>query len=193
MALLLIYVNNKQNMKTIRTNCFETNSSSTHSFTIHKANDISKLIPSQTFIPGPNGDIDIMMAGAPDGDDSSIKNKLRFLLYYTVVIGNVEKHKQIIDVVETFTNAKLNILTREYDRALNASVVVPMVVKPIKDGEGFNAALEDEFCSWVGEYGNGSVDDFKECANSWIESSDSIKAFIFSDVQPFSSEAHYDG
>lgn len=178
-------------MKTIRTNCFETNSSSTHSFTIHKADGVATLKPIQTFIPDENGLINVSL-GSVDGDYSSMMNKLQFLLYYTFISGDNEKFQNVIKVVESFTKAKLKILKYSYDYKTKVGTNTE-ITNAESTNKDLDEIIEDEFCQWIGDYGNESVEDFKECADSWLENDQSILVFIFSGVSPFSSETYYNG
>ena len=88
-------------MKTIRQNCFETNSSSTHSLTLHAPSSVAR--PTTTFLANEEGFIDVELDHDPSDGDGSMNNRLKFLLSFAYLTGNQKAFDQVKNIVETFT------------------------------------------------------------------------------------------
>lgn len=180
-------------MKTIRTNCFETNSSSTHSLTVN-APDRLDLKPTATFLPEDNGKINMVIGNDTDYE-SCLHDKLNFALTFAHSVGDQEGYDRVVNVVESFTNLPLNVTTRKYDSDKGEYVTTPVtsVMDHGDDEDAINEEVEDTFGSYTGDYGHGSAEDFIEEGRKVIASDASILAFIFTNHGAFYREAHYDG
>jgi len=189
-------------MKTIRTNCFETNSSSTHSYTVSAPSDLS-LKPAQTFVTE-DGIVRVKInAGEPS---DSLLGKLSFLLSATYFIGDQVGFDRVVKVAEEFAKVKLEITSRVWT---NGEWVEGPVTKvedhgaaPAErdeddedyDDESSHPAAEtirDEYCSWVNEAGHENADDFINEVLEIVQSEQAILVFVFSDIHPFGTEIYY--
>ena len=188
-------------MKTIRGNCFETNSSSTHSLTVHAPSNLD-LKPAATFLPDESGKISITI-GQDTDYESCLQDKLNFALTFAHTLGDQEGYDRVVRVVESFTNIPLDVKCRRYDSEAGkyvteqvTSVVKHDLAEDADEEEREEAAsdeMEDMFGSYTGDYGHGSVSDFIEEGKKVIASDQSILVFIFSNHCGFSRESHYDG
>jgi hypothetical protein len=188
-------------MKTIRTNCFETNSSSTHSYTVNAPSDLS-LKPAQTFVTE-DGIVRVKVnAGEPS---DSLLGKLSFLLSATYFIGDQAAFDRVVKVAEEFAKVKLEISNREW---VNGKWVEGPVTKVLDhgtpaareegdddddDGSEHPAAetIRDEYCSWVNEAGHENADEFINEVSEIVQSEQAILVFVFSDSHPFRTETYY--
>lgn len=185
-------------MKTIRANCFETNSSSTHSYTVNAPSDLS-LKPSQTFVTE-DGIVRVTInAGEPS---ESLLGKLSFLLTATYFIGDQPGFDRVVSVAEEFAKVKLEITRKEWKdgKWVEGPVTKVMdygdavVTDEDFDDDSVHPAAEtirDEFCSWVNECGHETADDFINEVSEIVESEQAILVFIFSNVLPFGTETYY--
>lgn len=176
-------------MKTIRTNCFETNSSSTHSFTVSAPTNLS-LKPTQTFLADDDGIISVHLE-AGDGDNS-LKGKLTFLLATAYHMGNQAAYDRVVKVVEDFTKLTVKATVKAWTGEVWETNEVTSVLSHDNE-EAMSEHIEDQYYSWVRDYGHGSVEDFIDKVNKSVESEQAILVFIFTNHLPFDSEAHYDG
>lgn len=199
-------------MKTIRTNCFETNSSSTHSYTVNAPSDLS-LKPAQTFVTE-DGIVRVKInAGEPN---DSLLGKLSFLLSATYFIGDQAAFDRVVKVAEEFAKVKLEISNREW---VNSKWVEGPVTKVLDhdvpaarkegdeedydydddydddddDGSEHPAAetIRDEYRSWVDEAGHGNAGGFINEVRKIVQSEQAILVFVFSDIHPFGTETYY--
>lgn len=180
-------------MKTIRSNCFETNSSSTHSFTVNTVNLQNK--PDVTFIPDTNNEIHIDISRGDSADSATPQDKSAFLLLFADTISDQKLYDRIINIIETFTKAKVIPSFTKWVGGKNVTVSPYLTIEPSEDAEEdeVNENLADTFGYYVGEYGHGSSEEFKEDILKIVSTDESIKVFIFSSKQGVSTESHYDG
>jgi hypothetical protein len=173
-------------MKTIRPNCFETNSSSTHSLTLHAPTAVGR--PVTTFLPNDEGVIEIQLDESPSELESCLTDKLSFLLSYAYASGDQAKFDNVRSVVEKFTGipVKTVIQKREKTEWVTAEVTEVPAENSAED-------LEDFAGMFTGDYGNGPLEDFVSVAEEIFASDDMILTFVFSNHYGFSSETYYDG
>jgi len=189
MSGLLPLLTHNTYMKTIRTNCFETNSSSTHSFTVSAPTNLA-IQPSQTFLPNSDGVIAIQLGR--DDPENSLRGKLKFLLTIAHDLGDQVAFDRVISVVQEFTKIPVKVSMNQWDgKAWQVNPVT--AVKAYKEGEDMTESIEDEYYAWTREYGHGSVGDFVAEAQKCLKDEQTILTFIFTGFSPFDSEAHYDG
>ena len=163
-------------MKTTRTNCFETNSSSTHSLTVFSAG--ANLKPIYNFVGDDAGEVHVKVGNVYDVDSTPIE-KLGFLLTYASVTGSQELFDRVVKIAADFS--KLTIVP---DKA-------EVEGEPLDEDE-YEDVLSDDFYKFTNEYGHGSVEDFKSSVDEIIEDDASILAFIFG-AGGFDRTEHYDG
>lgn len=178
-------------MKTTRTNCFETNSSSTHSFTVNAPYRLD-LKPSATFLPGESGKIEVQILGSVDFE-SCLYDKLNFVLAFAYLTGDKEGYDRVIRVVESFTNLPVDVTARKYEAGAGYKTYQVTEVPVYETEEAMHEAVEDTFYSYVRDYGHGSVENFLEEGRKVIASDQSVLVFIFTNHRGFSRETHYDG
>ena len=173
-------------MKTIRPNCFETNSSSTHSLTLHAPTAVGR--PVTTFLPNDEGVIEVRLNTSPYELESCLIDKLSFLLSYAYASGDQVKFDNVRDVVEKFTGlpVKTTIQKREDKGWLTSEVTAVLTESTPGDLEDFGGVF-------TGDYGNGPLKEFVSVAERIFASDDMILTFIFSKHCAFSSETYYDG
>lgn len=186
-------------MKTIRTNCFETNSSSTHSLTLHSVNKDAKL--TTTFLPDENGGITTKIQDCSDLE-STIQDRLSFLISWANFTGVQENFDRVVKVVEEFTKMKLTVQRqmlvdvpgKKYPERVwkEVTTVDPQnIANSDLDEDEFEELVSDEFYKfYIDEYNKGS---FAADANEIIKDEKLILLFIFSSSGGFSREIYYDG
>lgn len=193
-------------MKTIRTNCFETNSSSTHSITVNAKVDLAAK-PIMTFLPNENGVI-IANVGVNGDPESSMQDKLNFLLTFTYYTSDQKGFDLVKKTVEDFTKLPLTVEAMNYSKergrfSESISVVREYSASDVdEDAEDefgheecsdqpWFGTVNDEFYSYVSEYGHESVDDFVAETRKILRSEQSVLVFIFTNHLAFAREAHY--
>lgn len=173
-------------MKTIRPNCFETNSSSTHSLTLHAPTAVGR--PVTTFLPNEEGVIEIRLSQSPSELESCLTDKLSFLLSYAYAAGDQAKFDNVRAVVEKFTGIPVKITLNKCDGKICVTAEITEV-----PAENSADDLEDFAGVFTGDYGNGSLEEFIDVAEKIFKSDDMILTFVFSNHYGFSSETYYDG
>ena len=157
-------------MKTIRHNTFETNSSSTHAYTLNvpKKADFKPL-----FEEGIKSiDIQRYSTGV-----TSWQSRLGLLSHYLVLTDRQKFLKNLIETVEHFIDKSINFIDRSY------SVVYP-IQSQLAEGDDYAETLleylKDEFYSMTNEYGHGSAKAFKDTLEEITSTIGLSLAFIFS-------------
>jgi hypothetical protein len=175
-------------MKTTRSNCFETNSSSTHAYSLNTFKEESWKL-SQTFIPDENNQIHVEISDL-DNVENSMAGKLQFLVSVAYHKGDQHAFDRIKRAVKDFTNADLIVNKpkswRDDTSILNVKAVNNILEDEIRD------YLDDTFNRFTRE-DYGSVDELILNFNTYTKSENSIKAFIFSNFAPFEKQEYYDG
>ncbi len=191
-------------MKTIRQNCFETNSSSTHSLTLHAPSSVAR--PSTTFLANEEGFIDVSLTTDPSECESSMPDKLSFLLSYAYIVGDQSKFDQVKNVVETFTKIPIRAKINRWDYKERKNISETDVQTVCQEMAEIRATIEDKneadkkvgkkcnsFDYFVGDYGHSSMEDFMSEASKIFASDEMVLTFIFSNSGGFTSETYYDG
>lgn len=188
-------------MRTIRSNCFETNSSSTHSITLHAPGKIQE--PTSTFLANKEGFIDVELDADPS-PDSNLKDKLEFLLSFAYEVGDQDAFDTVKRVVEDFTKIPLRIKadvwnkdSRKWESFETTKVNPEAEENYLKFKKGDKKALDltsDGFGSFINEdYGHSDFRDLYDEWNKIVASDDMIKTFIFSNHHAFTETEYYDG
>lgn len=178
-------------MKTVRTNCFETNSSSTHSLTVTVALDLA--IPyDMTFIPNANNEIvlDIFKEDW-DSAENTPQAKTQFLFAIARVFGDKDAFTRIVECVEEVTHAKLITLDRK------KGIFTVDDIKPVEidkdDEDRYNDYLHAEFNRFMSPWSyDGDVTALEKDLLSLVETKESIKSFIFVSNHGLGFEPHND-
>lgn len=195
-------------MKTIRTNCFETNSSSTHSFTLCIPSKDKKR-PTQTVLPNEEGIIQVPISSCEG--EGGVLSKIALLLSIAYYIGDQEGFDRVKKVVTDFTKLPVKAVLTERDYSTKPVTITTSEVTKVKqyaeaavvedsdeydDDEESSEMLDfisDDFCYWTGEYGHGSAKAFVEDSQEILNDEDRIMTFIFTNHQAYGTESHYDG
>lgn len=179
-------------MKTIRQSVFESNSSSTHSYSIATLNPKNPL--DCTFIPNSNNEIHINLEDGPNASNATPQDKSALLLSFANITGDQELFDRVITVIELFTKAKVITSYSSYDRSLRKHVTTtPYTVVNVSDADSFNSNMEDNFSDFCSDLGHGSISEFVRAVKTLIVSDETIRTFIFSSNQGFIVESGYDG
>jgi hypothetical protein len=178
-------------MKTIRYTTYETNSSSTHAYTVHSLN--MKNRPNLNIIPSEDGFIRV---GFTEMTQSTPQDKIGHILNYANSIGDQELFDRVRKVVEEFTGAKLLVSTRVYvDKKWEKVEDLRTVTNPKFDFESDDEdkweTFDDNWYSYVNEYGHGSSENFCSVMNEIGRTEESLKIFIFSSHQGVHVETYY--
>lgn len=183
-------------MKTIRSNCFETNSSSTHALTIEFPSvfrDVEmKFIIDQEF--------DLQES---DFTNSSY-DKANFFLAYAYVTNNKNLFETVVNLIEQFCGIKVTcyinkwnsvektrdkvVITSESFDDLSETITSQSDEKLIEELEE-----EDTFCYMLGEYGHDNVLDILEIVEPITKDEDKLLKIIFSNQSIFEEHSYYDG
>jgi hypothetical protein len=177
-------------MKTVRYNTYETNSSSTHAYTVQSVN--TKNRPDLNIIPDEDGFIRV---GFTEATDAVPQDKIGHILNYANSIGDQEMFDRVRRVVEEFTGAKLLVKTTMYvNKQWETVEDVCVVTNPKFD---FNSededweTLKDQWYSYTCEYGHGSIHEFCDVMNEIGRTDKNLKIFIFSSKQGVGIESYY--
>lgn len=175
-------------MKTIRHATFETNSSSTHAYTIHTSSgrkpDMTPIIETD--------EIEIQLhSSEPNGWTS----KVGFLLEYAKEINDAAAFKRIIDAVEKFADVKVKAWESVYDKTVKnyiKAVITPKTIDgDVLSDEGIEEMINDgDYSCW-----NNSdySDNFAENMRSNISSEENIVAYCFNSAVSYDTHEYYDG
>ena len=173
-------------MKTIRQNTFETNSSSTHAYSVNRLVKTNRA--DTNIIPDEAGEVKIHLT---DDTGSSPQSKLTLLLFYAYTVGDQEMFDRIVRVVENFSGARVVASIKAWS-GKEWKQTCP-VVTVSADGSRTGDKMSDTFYSWTNESGHGSTEDFVSTMDEIGADDDTIKVFIFSSRQNISTETYYDG
>jgi hypothetical protein len=176
-------------MQTVRYNTYETNSSSTHAYTVNSLNCSNR--PDLNIIPDDDGFIRI---GFTEMTESTPQDKIGHILNYANSIGDQEMFDRIRKTVEEFTSAKLLISARVWkDRKYETVEDMREVSNPKLDLEDEDSleSLRDEWYSFACEYSHGGIAEFCEVMNEICRSEENLKIFIFSSKQGVGIESYY--
>jgi len=176
-------------MQTVRYNTYETNSSSTHAYTVDSLNRNNR--PDLNIIPDDDGFIRI---GFTEMTESTPQDKIGHILNYANSIGDQEMFDRIRKTVEEFTSAKLLISARVWkDRKYETVEDMREVSNPKLDLEDEDSleSLRDEWYSFACEYSHGGIAEFCEVMNEICRSEENLKIFIFSSKQGVGIESYY--
>jgi len=190
-------------MKTIRHNTFETNSSSTHAYSVSSVNASNRV--DLNIIPDENGQIVLGMAAMDD--DANPQSKISHMLKYADVSGNQELYDRITKVVEDHVGGKLFVQARVFengkwvDKSPHTLVSKPRHTvisdddedsdNEDEDEDAFSEMISDEFYGFTCEYGHGSVREFVKDMEAIAATDESLKTFFFSSKQGVSIESYY--
>jgi len=179
-------------MKTIRQSIFESNSSSTHAFSVNIINPNNK--PDCTFIPDENNEIHIKLENGPGASNATPQDKSSLLLLYAGKTGNQDLFNRVITIIEDFTKAKVVTSYSSYDYSSKSHVTIsPYIVVVTNKEDNFNNDVGDTFYDFCSDLGHGSEQEFNSVMNEVIKSDESIRTFIFSSKQGFCVAAGYEG
>jgi hypothetical protein len=179
-------------MKTVRYNTYETNSSSTHAYTVRKVDHKNR--PDLNIIPDDDGFIRV---GFSEMSESTPQDKIGHILKYANSVGDQEMFDRVRKTVEEFTGAKLLISTRIWKDGKYETVEDMRVVSNPKfnfndeDEDEDTESLTDEWYSYTNEYGHGSIGEFCEVMNEIGRTEKNLKIFIFSSKQGVYVESYY--
>jgi hypothetical protein len=178
-------------MKTVRYNTYETNSSSTHAYTVHGVN--LKNTPDLNIIPSDDGFIHV---GFTEITGSTPQDKIGHILNYANSIGDQELFDRVRKVVKKFTGADLIIrasgwLNGKREMFDNLSEVTNPKFDFDSDDESAWESLSDTWYSYSNEYGHGSIKSFCAVMNEIGRSEENLKIFIFSSKQGVHVESYY--
>ena len=175
-------------MKTIRQNCFETNSSSTHALILCRTLSNSGI--DTTFIPNANGEVHINTTYGGNCQDNDPWSKSKLLLYYAETISDESLYNRIVSVIESTAGVKVTTERTVYDNG--KTKLDRPAFKPLTEEEK-QYAIRDKFYKFTCEYGNGSVEGFVEAIESILNNDTNIKNFIFCSKNGIELNAYYDG
>lgn len=178
-------------MKTLRTNCFETNSSSTHAYSLNTLRDENAKL-TQTFIVDDSGKLEFTIS-----DCSSVVNslvgKVNFLFSAAYYIGDQAAFDRIRTTIENFTKATVVVKKPKSWREEEISNVAEVY----KHGADENPEDIEDFLADI--FGYFSREDYCDMPTFvrefkiYTKSENTIKAFIFSNFAPFEEHEYYDG
>jgi hypothetical protein len=178
-------------MKTIRHNTYETNSSSTHAYSVQDLN--LKNRPDLNIIPGDDGFIRV---GFTEMTESTPQNKIGHILNYANSVGDQELFDRVRKVVEEFTGAKLLVsasvrLNNKWERVDDLREVANPKFNFDTEEEDDWETLNDQWYSFANEYGHGSINEFCGVMNEIGRTEENLKIFIFSSNQGVHVESYY--
>lgn len=182
-------------MKTIRYNTFETNSSSTHAYSISAVNLKNRV--DLNIIPDENGEIRLRLDTMDE--DITPQAKISHMLHYANTTGNQEMFDRIVQTVEDHTGGKLYIEARVWDKGEwvkypLTTISNPRMVFESDDADAVEANREkisDTFYSFASEYGHGCVQEFIDDMEDIGSSVEKLKIFFFSSKQGVNIEIYY--
>lgn len=176
-------------MKTLRTNCFETNSSSTHAYSLNTLRDDSVKL-TQTFITE-DGIINATVTDLYTANNS-LQGKLDFLVSAAFHLGNQPALDRIRKTVEDFTKAKLVIKKAKSYSSETIDDVQYVMSYADEDPE----ALDDILSDTLGKFSYEDycdIETFRREFAIYTKSENTIKAFLFSNFSPIEEHTYYDG
>ena len=159
-------------MKTIRYNTFETNSSSTHAYTLN-----IPVKPSYKPIVESNK-IDI---NVNHNDCENWAGRIGLLAHYLILSNCESQLKDLTAVIEEFAGFTVTFLNPE-----------PDAVKSIIDEDLLSDYISDNFYEYTNDYGHGSVESFMETLDKILSTAGNTIAFIFSE-NSYNTETYIDG
>lgn len=177
-------------MKTLRTNCFETNSSSTHAYSLNTLSN-EDLKPTQTFIADDDGNISTQITDLYSVENS-LPGKLHFLVSAAYHLGDQRAFDLIRQTVENFTKAKLVIRKPKNYREEE----IPNVTTVMDYSGEKEADLDDILTDTLSKFSYDDYCDigtFKREFAIYTKSENTVKAFIFSNFSPVEEHTYYDG
>lgn len=176
-------------MKTIRHNCFETNSSSTHAYTIFAPPKV--LAPTAKLIPGQDGTITIDITDFEG--ENTITDRIAFILSYAYYTNDKPLFNQVVACVNSFCECKLLVTTRiwnPHSKKYDSLVVNEENLLGLCDKD----KLRDEFYSFLKtEYEERDFEYIEYEIKRIRSSNEMLKTFIFSNHTAFTKEEFYDG
>lgn len=182
-------------MKTIRFNCFETNSSSTHALTIGFPLEFPK--PEQKFITDQRFNLH-------ESDfQNSMYEKANFFLSYAFVLGNVDHFNRVVSVIKDFCGVNVEAYIEKWNadtRTRDTIEITPESFKSLllysleTDEDLLEELYEEEMFSYmIGDYGHSSVRDIVETVEPIISDYDKLQQVIFSNLSIFEEHHYFDG
>lgn len=177
-------------MKTIRYNTYETNSSSTHAYTVNRLNRSNR--PDLNIIPDDRGFIRLRLG---EMTCATPQDKISHVLKYANSIGDQDMFDRIRKTVEEFTGGKLLINSMVWKNNNYEEVELREVDNPKFDFDDEDSdfdLLDDEWYSYSSEYGHGSIREFCDVMTEICSSEENLKIFIFSSKQGVEIESYYD-
>lgn len=183
-------------MKTIRYNTFETNSSSTHAYSVSSVNLKNRV--DLNIIPDENGEIRLRLTTMDE--DITPQAKISHMLLYANTTGNQEMFDRIVQTVEDHTGGKLYVEARVWnkDKWVDVSPLTtvsnPRMIFESDDDETVEAnheEISDTFYSFASEYGHGCVEEFIDDMEDIGSSTEKLKIFFFSSKQGVHIESYY--
>jgi hypothetical protein len=177
-------------MKTLRTNCFETNSSSTHAYSLNTlSNEDAKL--TQTFIVDDSGKLEFSITEC-SSVENSLHGKASFLFSAAYYIGDQAAFDHIRSAIESFTKAKVVVKMQKSWRGEEILDITEVYKHEPDDEELVEEFLADTFSYFSREDFCG-IETFIREFNIYTKSEKTITAFIFSNFAPFEEHTYYDG
>lgn len=175
-------------MKTVRSQVFETNSSSTHAVTLCVSHARKPAMRPYSY---DNEPITIGVRSYNSWEDEGWTTKMQFLALYLKPLGRLDELEKCRKMVEDFAGFEINFDQESLDK-----IKTPTDGTQISDS--MSSDLEDEYLSdyfsyFISEYhGHDSIADFREHVENLLSNDATILAFVCS-TGWFDVEGYYDG
>ena len=187
-------------MKTVRQHTFETNSSSTHAYSVDTLNESNRI--DLNIIPDENGEI-VLFPSTMD-ESNTPQSKISHMLAYARAIKDQELFERIVETVNEHTGGKLVVKDRVWrDKNYHHDIIekiegpkldLAAILAADEDDDAFEddrECLRDTFYSYTCEYGHGSLEDFVEVHEAIASSKATLGIFFFSSKQGVNVASYY--
>jgi hypothetical protein len=164
-------------MKTVRQSTFETNSSSTHAYSLVVPSNFAP--PAYSFV---DKEIEVKL-GATYYIAMTPRGRLEFLLSFAYLIGDQAAFDKIRSVIEAHSSCTIKTLT-------NTGLTV--IVKSYENDDERNCELEEAFYKFTYDE-NDSIESLIQKFNQIVAKDANIISFVFSEYNPIDQYEHYDG
>ncbi len=166
-------------MKTVRSQVFETNSSSTHAVTLCVSHARK---PSMKPYSPDNAPITVNISKWNSWEEESWTAKIQFLALYLKTLGRIQELEKCLKLISDFAGFDVEVNKEDLHKIPTESIEA--------DAEEL---LGDHFSYFLREYyGHDSVEDFREVVEDLLSKDDTILAFICS-TGWFDVQGYYDG
>lgn len=178
-------------MKTIRQNTFETNSSSTHAYTLQTVKLDNK--PDLNFLPDSDGIVKLSIRDADASNDP--RSKASLLLSFLAVCGLGELYHKALNTISEFSGYTVQVSDYRYNQDSGKWDVCDVVIEEPyspdeEEDDEWDNPIAENFGDYLYEYGD-TVSSFYDKMKEIAEDPEKTKIFVFCSKQGFSIDTYY--